>query len=208
MIPPTTPIVSFNDGLIRADLIRRLHSIDCERLILKLLISILTHQLMILSLIAAVSENNVLGKDNQLVWRMPGDTAYFRQLTHAAPMLMGRKTAESPDMLLSEKRNLIVSRQARPAQTHPPMEWYPDLETAIRHSSNEREVFVCGGAEIYQQTIARADKLYITRIHHTFEGDAFFPAIDNRLWVLTAQQDKSADRDNPYDYSFLQYQRK
>lgn len=164
---------------------------------------------MILSIIAAISANDVLGKNNQLVWRMPADTAYFRQLTHAAPMLMGRKTAESPDMLLSEKRNVIVSRQVhRASQAHPPLEWYPDLETALSQLSNEPEVFVCGGAEIYRQTINFADKLYITRIHHTFEGDAFFPPIDNRLWVLVSQQDNRADGDNPYDYSFLRYQRK
>lgn len=164
---------------------------------------------MILSLIAAVSENNVLGRDNALVWRMPADTAYFRQLTHAAPMLMGRKTAESPDMFLSEKRNVIVSRQVRlSSQAHPPMEWYTDLETALGHLSNEQEVFVCGGAEIYRQTINLADKLYITRIHHTFEGDAFFPAIDSQVWVLASQQENPADRNNPYAYSFLRYNRK
>src|SRR5215218_5188987 len=114
---------------------------------------------MILSIIAAVSANDVLCKNNQLVWRMPADTAYFRQLTHAAPMLMGRKTAESPDMLLSEKRNLVISREVRPTQKYPPIEWYADLETALNKVKDEGEVFVCGGAQIYQQIMSVAHQL-------------------------------------------------
>jgi dihydrofolate reductase len=163
---------------------------------------------MILSVIAAVAQNDVIGKDNQLPWHLPADTAYFRQLTHAAPMLMGRKTAESPDMLLSEKRNLVISRQIRPTQQHPPMEWYADLPTALNMAQQEREVFICGGAEIYRQTMPMVDQLYITRVHYTFEGDAFFPAVEEEQWKLVSQLMHPADSDHAYSFSFLIYRRK
>lgn len=160
---------------------------------------------MIISLIAAVADNNVIGKDNRLIWRMPADMKFFKDKTTGHCVVTGRKNYESiPEKFrpLPDRSNVVVTRQKN--YTAPGAIVINTLEDAINvaKSKNETELFIIGGANIYEQTIATANRLYITWVHHTFEGDAFFPAIDHKKWKETSRIKHLADEKNPYPYSF------
>ena len=165
---------------------------------------------MIISLIAAVAENNVIGKDNNLPWHLPTDMKYFRDTTMGHCVIMGRKNYDSIPLKyrpLDGRTNIVVTRQkdfiAKDCIVVNSME--RALEVA--KEKNESEVFVIGGADIYKQTIDIADKVYYTKIHHTFDGDAFFPIVDERTWKLVSKKDVAADEKNKFSFSFCVYQR-
>lgn len=157
---------------------------------------------MILSAITAVAENNVIGIHNELPWRLPADMKYFKNVTMGHVVIMGRKTYESFGKALPGRTSIVVTRQkdyvlADATVVH-------SLEAAIdkSRSSGEEEAFVIGGAEIYKQSMNVLDKLYLTRIHADFEGDAFFPELDKERWKLVKNEVHEADEKNPYNYSF------
>ena len=138
-----------------------------------------------ISLIAAVARNRVIGKDNQLLWHLPEDMQYFREITRGKPVIMGRKTWESlPDAFrpLPGRHNIVVSRN--PSYLAPGATLAGSLEEAIRKAGDDVEVFVIGGAELYRQALPLAQKLYLTEIDQDFEGDACFPDIDPSLWNI------------------------
>jgi dihydrofolate reductase len=160
---------------------------------------------MIVSLIAAVAENNVIGKDNRLIWRMPADMKFFKDKTTGHCVVTGRKNYESiPEKFrpLPDRNNIVVTRQKK--YSAPGAIVVNTIEDAVNvsKSKNETELFIIGGANIYTQTIPTADRLYITWIHHTFEGDAFFPPIDPSKWKETTRIEYPADEKNPYPYTF------
>ena len=156
---------------------------------------------MLVSLIVAASQNNVIGKNNQLPWRLPEDLKRFKQLTMGHPILMGRKTFESIGKPLPGRTNIVITRQrgleaCGAAVVH-------SMEEALQICEGQEEVFVIGGAEIYKQALPLADRIYLTHIDQDFEGDTFLPAIDPAQWKETSRQDFPASADTPPPHSFL-----
>jgi len=163
---------------------------------------------MIISLVVAAAENNAIGKDNQLLWHLPNDLKFFKNITWGMVVIMGRKTFEAVNKTLPGRTNIVISRQA---------DWKAegaivaiDLNDALQKAkaTNCNEIFVIGGGEIYKQSMEIADKIYITRVHAVLDGDTFFPVIDESKWQLTHNQDFKADEKHAYAYSFQTWQRK
>ncbi|MDR1631314.1 MAG: dihydrofolate reductase [Dysgonamonadaceae bacterium] len=162
---------------------------------------------MIISIIAATGRNNEIGKAGNLLCHLPADLKRFKEITSGHTVIMGRKTFESlPKGPLPNRRNMIISRNA--GLRIEDAEVYPSLDAAFIKLIDENEVFIIGGAQIYEQTLALADKLYLTKIHADFpEADAFFPTIDFSVWRKTGRETFPADEKHPYSFSFLEYER-
>lgn len=153
------------------------------------------------ALIAAVADNHVIGKDGGMPWRLSTDMRRFRQLTMGKPIVMGRRQWDTVGKALAGRANLVVSRQ--PGLTLPDAEVLPSIDAALARgreiaaSSGVFEVMVIGGGEIYAQTIAEADRLYVTHVHATPEGDTLFPPIDPVTWrEVSREAVPSGDRDS------------
>lgn len=163
---------------------------------------------MILSLIAAVANNNVIGNESKLIWHMPEDLKHFKKTTMGHSIIMGRKTWESIGKPLKGRQNIVLTRQEYYLAEG--CEVVHSIEEAIRKTKHEKEVFVIGGSDIYEQCIDLyyTRRLYITRIFANFEGDAFFPDIDTEKWDLEDMVELDADEKNKYPYAFLKYKKK
>ena len=155
-----------------------------------------------IALVVAMAENNVIGKNNQLIWHLPADLNHFKNLTTGHPIIMGRKTYESIGKPLPNRTNIVITRQ---------QDFKPE-GVLVAHSLSEAlmlaqqldvNIFVIGGAEIYKQAMFLADTIYLTEVHQAFEGDTFFPEINTLLWVETEREEHQADEKNPYDYAFV-----
>ena len=154
-----------------------------------------------LSLIAAIAENNCIGKNNSLPWHIPEDLKHFKEITSGKIVLMGRKTWESiPEKFrpLPKRTNIVITRQ-KDFSVPAGVEVYQEIEPALAAHPDE-EIVVIGGAEIYRQTVDWADRLYITEVDQTVDGDAFFPEIAPTLW-------KEVEREKYDGFSFVNYQR-
>ena len=153
-----------------------------------------------LSLIAAVAKNGVIGAKNDLPWYLPEDLRHFKMLTTGKTVLMGRKTFESILKRLGKplpnRKNVVVTRDAQYVASAEVC-LHHTVEEALAHHQNE-EIMVAGGGEIFKQTIARADRLYITEVHREVDGDVYFPAIDPEVW-------KETEREDYEGYSFVRY---
>jgi dihydrofolate reductase len=162
---------------------------------------------MILSLIAAIGNNNVIGKHNKLLWDMPADMKYFRTTTSGHPVIMGRKTFESIGQPLPKRRNVVITQNPHYSQAG--MEVVHSLDEALALFQNsDEEVFCIGGGEIYRHAIEKADKLYITRIETEPEGDSYFPGISSDTWEEISRDHHDKDKENPFPYTFLIYKKK
>jgi dihydrofolate reductase len=164
---------------------------------------------MIISLIVAASTNNAIGKNNQLLWHLPNDLKFFKNTTWAMPVVMGRKTFESlGGKPLNGRLNIIITRQKD--WQHEGVVSVTSLEDAIFLATERdyKELFVAGGGEIYQQSLAKADKVYLTRVHAEIDGDTFFPVIDESKWFLKTNQDFTTDEKHTYAYSFQLWERR
>lgn len=157
---------------------------------------------MIISLIAAVAENNVIGKNNELPWKLSSDLRRFKYYTKGKAVIMGRKTFESIGKILPDRINIILSRDAsfKPEKTLV----FNNLSDAINFAGDHglQEVFIIGGADLYEQTIGLADRIYLTKVHTTMEGDAFFPEIDMDEWDIVDEEHVPKDDKNEYDSTF------
>ncbi len=163
---------------------------------------------MTISFMVAASENNVIGKNNQLPWRLPNDLKYFKNTTWGMPVVMGRKTFESFGRMLSGRTNIVITRNGDwKAEGAVPVK---GLEEALKAAADTdaKEGFIIGGGEIFRQAFPLADQIYITRVHARVEGDAFFPEIDHAEWELVSNQDHQADEKHAYAYSFQVWKRK
>lgn len=162
-----------------------------------------------ISIVAAVASDGAIGRGNGLLCRLKGDMKYFKNLTMAHTIIMGRKTFLSlPKGALPGRRNIVVTRSGA---RYPGTVTYPDLSVALTAEMllAEKEIFIIGGEEIYRQTIDVADRLYITEIGGTFpDADKHFPPIDLGRWREISRQENPADGDNPYPYAFVVYDRK
>jgi len=159
-----------------------------------------------LSIITAMDENQLIGNNNALPWHLPADLAFFKQTTLGKPIIMGRKTFESIGRPLPGRQNIIVTRN--PDYSAEGCDSVLSIDAAMELVSDQPEAMLIGGATLYQQTLEVASELYITRIHHKFDGDAWFPKIDKNLWKETWREDHQAKEKNPFDYSFIKYTRK
>lgn len=157
------------------------------------------------SLIAAVAENGVIGRGNALPWRLPTDLKHFRRLTVGHPVIMGRRNYESIGRPLPDRTNIVVSR--RSDFQAPGCIVVPSLERAFAACRPAAEAFIAGGAEIYRQTMDRADRLYLTLVHAAVAGDTFFPPIDWSAWREIARTRHAADERHAYAYSFVELER-
>lgn len=160
-----------------------------------------------LTIIAAAAENNAIGKDNQLIWHLSDDLKRFKALTSGHHIIMGRKTFESFPKPLPNRTHVVITRQAD-YQAPDGVIIVNSLEDALDASKSDKQPFIIGGGQIYKQAMGIADKIELTRVHSTFEADAFFPEIDFNVWKETNNVFHKKDSDNEFDFSFLTYERK
>lgn len=161
---------------------------------------------MIVSLVVAASENSAIGKDNKLLWRLPNDMSFFKNITWGMPVIMGRKTFESLGKPLKGRTNIIITRGT---DLSAEVITVSSLEEAFKAAAatDAKECYIIGGGEIYNQSIGAADKIYMTRVHTEIDGDTFFPAIDDKEWKRTNAQPFTADEKHAYAYTFETWQR-
>lgn len=159
-----------------------------------------------ITVIAAVAENNALGKENQLIWHLPDDFKRFKAITSGHYIIMGRKTFESFPKRLPNRTHVIISRQPN---------YQPEgcivvnsLEKAIEACPKTEEVFIIGGGEIYRQSIEVANKLDLTKVHASFEGDTYFPEINLTQWKLVFEEFHPKDERHDYAFTFQTYLKK
>lgn len=159
-----------------------------------------------ISLIAAMSENRVIGRDGKLPWHMPADLQYFKNLTSGHVVIMGRKTFESFGHPLPERTNVVVTRR----RDYKPegVQIVHDLDAALELGKTDAEVFILGGQDIFQQMMPKVDRIYLTVIHTMIDGDTFFPEFDQSNWNLAHEDVHDADEHNRFGYSFRRYERK
>ena len=155
---------------------------------------------MIVSLVAAVAANGVIGRDGDLPWRIPEDLRHFKAVTLGKPVIMGRKTWQSIGRPLPGRRNIVVTRDASFAA--PGAEIADSLDAALAMTADAAEVCVIGGGEIYAQALPYGDRLYLTEIAATVAGDVHFPAFDRAVWQETDRTDHAATADTP-GFSFV-----
>jgi dihydrofolate reductase len=163
---------------------------------------------MIISLLVAASENNVIGKDNQLPWHLPNDLKYFKNLTWGMPILMGRKTFDSIGKPLPGRKSIVITRNQD--WQHEGVDVVHSIDDAVQkaESYGVKEIFVIGGAEIFKTALPTANRLYLTRIHQDFEGDVYFPSISEDNWQLTSSRYCEADEKNAFAHTYQVWNRK
>lgn len=156
---------------------------------------------MSLSLIVAASTNNAIGKNGRLLWHLPKDMKFFKNTTWGMPVIMGRKTFEALAKALPGRINIVITSQ--PGWKADGVLAAKNLEDALKQaeSTNCKETFVIGGGEIYKQAIGKADKIYMTRVHETFEGDTFFPVINENEWKPDENVDFKKDDKHAFPFS-------
>ncbi|WP_139956094.1 dihydrofolate reductase [Flavicella sediminum] len=158
------------------------------------------------TIIAAIANNNALGKDNDLIWHLPADLIRFRKTTTGHHIIMGRNTYESIGKPLPNRTTVIITRN--PAYKAEGCIIVNSIEAALEIAKNDESPFIIGGAEIYKQAISLVDQLDITEVHHDFEADVFFPEIDLTVWKETKRKRFTTDEKNKYEYSFVSYSKK
>ncbi|WP_010249610.1 dihydrofolate reductase [Myroides injenensis] len=157
-----------------------------------------------ITLIAAVAENNALGKNNQLLWHLPDDFKHFKTLTSHHTIIMGRKTFESFPKPLPNRKHIIITRQSD--YTAPEgCVVVNSLEDALALADKNEEVFVIGGGEIYTQALPFADKLELTRVHKSFDADAFFPDFDTNQWNVIREENHPVDEKHSIPFTYFTY---
>lgn len=161
-----------------------------------------------ISIIVAVAENYAIGKKGDLLCHMPADLKHFKQITSGHTVMMGERTFLSlPKHPLPNRRNIVLTDVK--GKTFDGAETVYSLDEMVAKVSPDEEAFVIGGGMVYRQMMERADKLYITHIHHSWpDADTFFPEIDPKVWKQLSAERHSADENNPYDYTFATYGRR
>ena len=162
---------------------------------------------MIITLVVAAARNNAIGKDNKLLWHLPNDMRYFKNVTWGFPVVMGRNTFEALGKPLTGRKNIVLTRQP---------DWKADGVVAVKsfddalllaNEMDVKELMVIGGGEIYSALIDKARRIHLTRINADLEGDTFFPEIDPKKWKLVSQKNYEADAKHAYNYSFQVWER-
>lgn len=159
-----------------------------------------------LSIIAAVSANNALGKDNKLLWHLPADLKRLKELTMGHHLIMGRKTFESLGRPLPGRPHIVISRNSD--FKHEGVTVTDSLEKAFELAKEDKQPFIFGGADIYKQALPFVERIYLTRVNETFEGDAYFPELDMNKWELVSKIDFEPDEKNKFHYSYEEYRKR
>lgn len=159
-----------------------------------------------ISFVVAMARNNVIGKDNELPWRLSADLQHFKAITLGKPVVMGRKTYESIGKPLPGRTNIIVTRDQNYLADACVV--VHSVDAALEAAGTVDEVMVIGGAELYRQLLARADRVYLTLVQAEVEGDASFPVLDAAEWKELERHDHMADEKNQFPYSFLLLERR
>lgn len=160
---------------------------------------------MIISLIAAMDRNRLIGSNNGLPWHLPEDFKHFKAVTLGKPVIMGRKTFESIGKPLPGRLNIIVNRSG--FQAHGVVS-VSSIEQALIAAESAQEVMIIGGANLYQQIIRRADRMYLTHVDGQFEGDAWFPEFDLDEWRIVSSKTYPANENNNFNFIITEYARK
>jgi dihydrofolate reductase len=159
-----------------------------------------------ISIIVATAQNNVIGKDNQLLWKLSADMKQFKFLTTGHSVIMGRKTFESIGRALPNRTNIVISRQHNFVLPDGVLQ-ANSLENAIEMAQNEagsEEIFIIGGGNIYKQSLHITDKIYLTEVKASLEGDAFFPKLDAAEWTEISRISHLKDEKNEYNFDFVE----
>ena len=159
-----------------------------------------------LTIIAAVSINNVIGNDNKLIWKLSNDLKRFKNLTTNHSVIMGRKTFESLPNPLPDRNNIVITRDTN--YSKPNIQVCSSIEDAINLTKIDTQPFIIGGGQIYTQTINIVDKIELTRVHEEFDGDAYFPEIPLDIFELINEENYNSDLENEFDYSYLTYKKR
>jgi len=163
-------------------------------------------------LIAAFAQNRVVGINNTLPWHLPEDLKYFKRTTSGKAIIMGRKTYDSIGRPLPNRTNIVISRnsdfQAEGVRVVASLQAAIELAKEVNFINDVQEVMIIGGASIYEAALPIADRLYLTHVHAEIEGDAYFPEVNFKQWVEVSREDYQASDKNPYDYSFVVYDKK
>ena len=160
-----------------------------------------------LSIIVAKAKNNIIGKDNSLIWHLPEDLKRFKELTTGHTIIMGRKTFESLGRVLPNRKHLVFSQNPDFKVNNENVEVVHSMLQIQEYIENEEETFVIGGAMIYNLLMPHVTKMYVTQINQDFEGDAFFPRIDAEKWEIIDKQKGIQDDNNKLDYEYITYKK-
>ncbi len=161
-----------------------------------------------ISLVVAASQNNVIGKDNRLLWTLPNDMKHFKNVTWGMPVVMGRKTFESFKKSLQGRKNIILSRQKEYKPDNAiVVDNLRDVELLVK-GMDVKELMVIGGGEIYKMYFPKANRIYLTRVNTVIDGDTFFPVINEKEWKLVSRIENKADGRHAYDYAFEEWVRR
>lgn len=163
-----------------------------------------------LSIIVAMTEDRVIGRDGDLPWRLPEDLKRFKRLTSGHAVIMGRRTYESIPAALPQRRMIVLTRDADAfARLHPeaPVETVAGLDEALELVVDDDEPFVIGGAAVYALALPRADRMHLTLVHAAVDGDVRFPEFDSEAWRLVDREPHPADDRHPHPFTFMTYER-
>ena len=161
-----------------------------------------------LSIIVAVAKNNVIGTENKLIWHLPEDLKRFKRLTTGHTIIMGRKTFESLGRVLPNRKHIVLCNDAEMNIDDENVEVIDSIDKIEKYENSEEENFVIGGASIYKLLLPKASKLYITKINQEFDGDVYFPEINENEWKIVEREQGIKDEKNPYDYEYITYVRR
>lgn len=161
----------------------------------------------ITSIIVAASDNHVIGKDNQLPWHLPADLKYFKNTTWAMPVIMGRKTYESIGKPLPGRHNIVITRNAGFIADGISVVSSVEAARELAATDDVREIFIIGGAALFNSTMHTARRIYLTRVHATIDGDVYFPEVSLNEWKLVKERKIQQDDKNPYPLSFQIWER-
>lgn len=164
---------------------------------------------MLISLIAAASENNAIGKDNHLMWHLPTDMKFFKNTTWGFPVIMGRKTfAELGNKPLPGRQSIVITRQKDWKAKGVVVVNKLDDALFVARDADTKEIFIIGGGEIYKEALPKANRIYMTRVHATLEGDTYFPVFDEKKWNLTSAREVEADEKHAYGFTIQVWDKK
>ena len=159
-----------------------------------------------IAIIVATDEQGLIGRENDLPWKLSADLQFFRRTTMGKPIVMGRNTHESIGRPLPGRRNIIVTRQ--PDYQADGCEVVHSIDEAMQLCDDAEEVMIMGGASLYEQMLPCCHRLYLTKVHARLEGDTWFPAWSEQDWQLLSCEEHKADEHNQFDYSFMLYERR
>ena len=160
-----------------------------------------------LSIIVAKAQNNIIGKENKLIWHLPEDLKHFKELTTGHTIIMGRKTFESLGRVLPNRKHVVFSQNPDFKVDDENVEIVHSMLQIQEYIENEEENFVIGGAMIYNLLMPYVTKMYVTQINKDFEGDTFFPRIDENVWKEVSREKGLKNEENNLDYEFITYER-